>query len=480
MKYRKVLAAALSLAIISGVCSCGKNSSSSEKAPEIAGNTEIISEEEKNTDEDSDKIGDKKSNNSSKTTTSVSSDSNSAKTTSTTAKGFVAGGNTLTTTSAPKKTPSATAANNSGTGGNTHQPSGGNTSQHPAGNASSGGNTSSSGGNNSGGTSTGGNSGGNSSGNEPATSPVDTPSEEKYTASVTLGSSPTFTGSNVSVEGSVVKINAGGDYIFTGSVSDGQIYINTQTEEKITLVLNGVDISNSSGPAIFIDEAKKCTIKIKEGSVNNLSDGGKDKINDGVIFSNDTLRFKGGGELNITSGNAHGIASDDDIIIENGTYNITSVKSGIFAHDDITISGGNLDIKGGTNGIKSKGTINISGGNSIISGGTKEEKSSIYSAGAFNYSGGYVFAAGNMVSAPTNTDTPYIVVDLGTSFPAGSEVEMILNGVQMSDFVPHNNFRCLMMLAPEVSVGSSFYTVINGSASEINTVNEIQNIFNIN
>lgn len=476
MKYRKVLAAALSLAIISGVCSCGKNSSSSEKAPEIAGNTEIISEEEKNTDEDSDKTGDKKSNNSSKTTTSVSSDSNSAKTTSTAAKGFVAGGNTLTTTSAPKKTPSATAANNSGTGGNTHQPSGGNTSQHPAGNVSSGENASSSGGNNSGGTSTGGNSGGN----EPATSPVDTPSEEKYTASVTLGSSPTFTGSNVSVEGSVVKINAGGDYIFTGSVSDGQIYINTQTEEKITLVLNGVDISNSSGPAIFIDEAKKCTIKIKEGSVNNLSDGGKDKINDGVIFSNDTLRFKGGGELNITSGNAHGIASDDDIIIENGTYNITSVKSGIFAHDDITISGGNLDIKGGTNGIKSKGTINISGGNSIISGGTKEEKSSIYSAGAFNYSGGYVFAAGNMVSAPTNTDIPYIVVDLGTSFPAGSEVEMILDGVQMSDFVPHNNFRCLMMLAPEVSVGSSFYTVINGSASETNTVNEIQNIFNIN
>lgn len=476
MKYRKVLAAALSLAIISGVCSCGKNSSSSEKAPEIAGNTEIVSEKEKNTDEDSDKTGDKKSNNSSKTTTSVSSDSNSAKTTSTAAKGFVAGGNTLTTTSAPKKTPSATAANNSGTGGNTHQPSGGNTSQHPAGNVSSGENASSSGGNNSGGTSTGGNSGGN----EPATSPVDTPSEEKYTASVTLGSSPTFTGSNVSVEGSVVKINAGGDYIFTGSVSDGQIYINTQTEEKITLVLNGVDISNSSGPAIFIDEAKKCTIKIKEGSVNNLSDGGKDKINDGVIFSNDTLRFKGGGELNITSGNAHGIASDDDIIIENGTYNITSIKSGIFAHDDITISDGNLDIKGGTNGIKSKGTININGGHSIISGGTKEEKSSIYSAGAFNYSGGYVFAAGNMVSTPTNTAIPYIVADLGTSFPAGSEVEMILDGVQMSDFAPHNNFRCLMMLAPEIAVGSSFYAVINGNDYETNTVNGIQNIFNIN
>lgn len=452
MKYRKVLAAALSLTIISGVCSCGKNSSSSEKTPEIVGNTEITSGEEKNTTEDSDAVGDKKTNNSAKTTTSVSSESSDTKTTSTTAKGFVAGGNTSTTAS--KKTSSAPTVNTSGTGGNNQQSSGGNTSQRPTGNAPSGGTTSPSGSNNSGGTNTGENSGGN----EPATPPVDVPSEEKYTASITLGSSPNFTGSNVSVEGSVVKINAGGDYIFTGSISNGQIYVNTATEEKVTLVLDGVDISNSSGPAIFIDEAKKCTIKIKEGSVNNLSDGGRDKINDGVIFSNDTLRFKGGGELNITSGNAHGIASDDDIIIENGTYNITSIKSGIFAHDDITISGGN----------------------SIISGGTKEEKSSIYSAGAFNYSGGYVFAAGNMVSAPTNTDIPYIVADLGTSFPAGSEVEMVLDGVQMSDFAPHNNFRCLMMLAPDIAIGSSFYAVINGNDYETNTVNGIQNIFNIN
>ncbi len=60
MKYRKVLAAALSLTIISGVCSCGKNNSSSEKTPEIVGNTKIASNEEKNTTEDFDAVGDKK------------------------------------------------------------------------------------------------------------------------------------------------------------------------------------------------------------------------------------------------------------------------------------------------------------------------------------------------------------------------------------------------------------------------------------
>ena len=118
--------------------------------------------------------------------------------------------------------------------------------------------------------------------------------------------------------------------------------------------------------------------------MNTLRDGGNDKTNDGVIFSNDTLRFKGNGTLNIISGNAHGIASDDGIIFENGIYNITSIKSGLFAHDDVTINGGTLDIKGGTNGIKSKGTLNINGGTAVVSGGTKEEKSSRPPQAGFN------------------------------------------------------------------------------------------------
>jgi hypothetical protein rflaF_13697 len=473
MKYKKILSAILSIMVLSGVCSCGKDSgNSSEKAPEIVGNNEIVSSEKDNDSENPD-MPKKNPDDTSVTTTASSLKSDADKTTTTAAKGHIVGVNTSTTTS--KKTQSSPTSSTSA-GGNSSHSSAGNPPQQPEESSPSGETAPPSGGSSiSGDTGSGGNSGVT----EPSTAPPNTTAEDEYTAEVTLGSSPSYIGNNVSVEGSVVKINAGGDYIFTGSVSGGQIYVNTQTEEKVTLILNGVDISNPSGPAIFIDEAKKCTIKIKDGSVNSLSDGGMDKINDGVIFSNDTLRFKGSGTLNITSGNAHGIASDDDVIIENGTYNITSIKSGIFAHDDITVNGGNLDVKGGTNGIKSKGTININGGYSIILGGTKEEKSSIYSAGAFNYSGGSVFAAGNKVSVPTGTDIPYIVADLGTSYDAGSEVEMVLDGVQMASFTPHNNFKCLMMLAPEISVGSSFYTVINGNASESNTVNDIQNIFNI-
>lgn len=299
----------------------------------------------------------------------------------------------------------------------------------------------------------------------------------EYTATITLGASPSISGDNVSANGSVVEITAGGDYLVSGSVSDGQICVNTNTEEKVKIILNGVNITCSSGPAIFVNEAKKCIIELSDGTTSVLTDGAKDKVNDGVIFSNDTLRIKGSGTLIINSNNAHGIASDDDVIIESGTYNITSVKSGIFAHDDVTINGGELEIKGGTNGIKSKGTIHIAGGRTVVSGGTKEEKSSVYAGGKFFYTGGYLFAAGNQVTVPTDTNIPYIVLGLGSSASAGCSVSMVLDGAEYVNFAPHNNFRCLMMLAPEISDGSSFYAVVDGDSSDTYTVSGISNLF---
>ena len=69
-----------------------------------------------------------------------------------------------------------------------------------------------------------------------------------------------------------------------------------------------------------------------------------------------------------------------------------------------------------------------------------------------------------------------VIVDLGGSFDAGSAVEMVLDSAQMIAFEPHNNFRCLMMLAPEISAGSSYYTVINGSGGKTITLADGQNI----
>ncbi|MBO7474369.1 MAG: carbohydrate-binding domain-containing protein, partial [Ruminococcus sp.] len=156
-----------------------------------------------------------------------------------------------------------------------------------------------------------------------------------------------------------------------------------------------------------------------------------------------------------------------------------SKKSGLFAHDDITINEGWLNIKGGTNGIKSKGTLNINGGYTVISGGTKEDKSSIYSESSFSYTGGYIYAAGNRVSEPTYSEAPFIILDLGVTAAAGSNVEMLLNGQRMISFEPHNDFRCLLMIAPEVNNGSTFRANVNGEGKDF-TVSGTDNIFRMN
>ena len=468
MKYRRFMAAVAAMTVMASMVSCGKDkqkSSSSTASSKAVSDTETVSSDTESADDEETTDPDGKKT----TTTAKDKDGKSDKSGTTTTKAGEKKSEGTTTTAKGGSSGSSSGGNNSSSGGSNSSGS----SNTSGGNSSSGGSSSgSSSGNSSGGSSSGGSSTG-------ATGEV-----KEYTAEIVLGNAPKVTGSNVTVNGSTVIITAEGDYIFSGSVSEGQIVVKTgvaKTEDKVTLVLNGVDISNSSQPAIFIDECKRCTIKPKEGSVNYVSSGVEKKSahETGAIFSNDTIKLKGNGELNITATASHGINSDDDVVIESGTYNIESRKSGIIANTDVTINDGNIRVKSGTNGIKSEGTLNINGGYTVISGGTKEEKSAVYAYSTFSYKNGYLYAAGNKVSTPTYSDHPYIVADLGEVIGGGSTVEMVLDGTQVVSMEPHNEFRCLMMLSPDVHEGSNFYTVINGNSSEEFNVSVGQNLFSL-
>ena len=446
MDTRRFMAMAAAVTLMLTSCACGKVDEKNESDNSSSAVTEETKEKSEKTT----------------TTEETTEEATDSENEATSKKKTTTKANEKTTTTSAKKGETTTAST-------TTAKSGAKSGESSSGGSSSGGGNSSS---------SGSGSYAEAGANEVQT-PLETQTNSEYTAEIVMGGSPSIVGANAAADGSRVIISAGGDYLISGNTDDGQIYVDTATEEKVKLILNGVGIANSSGPAIMINDAKKCTIEMIDGTVSVLRDGAKDKVNDGVIFSNDTLRIKGGGELCIYSNNAHGISSDDDVIIEGGRYEINSIKSGIFAHDDITINDGDLLIRGGTNGIKSKGTININGGHTIAYGGTKDEKSSVYCEGAFNYTGGYLYAAGNRVSVPTTTYNPYIVIDYGDTYEAGSTAELVLNDSQMAVLQPHNNFRCVMMLAPEISAGSSFYTVVNGNGSETFSVSDGQNEFHV-
>ena len=485
MDHRKILAAAAAFTLMATAFSCGRDaadSSSTSDAPAgVSDAASPVGEDSSQAAQSASEASTQKSSSASKEKSTEASSQAATNADGTPAqKTTTAGGNTPSSNGGGDSSGGQTGQqDDNGSGGSSDGGSGSSDTpqQTPA---SGGGNSTPSGSDKKNDstpqktTTAGGNSGGGSAQNQE-------PEEEEksYTAEIKLGSKPSISGENAVADGSTVKITSGGDYIFTGKVSDGQIYVSTASEEKVTIILNGVDITCTYGPAIYVDEAKKCTIKVKEGSVNNLADVTKSKVNDGVIFSNDTLRIKGNGTLNINAGNAHGISSDDDVIFDNSICNIKAAKSGICANDDITINGGTLTVNGSTNGLKSKGSINVNGGTSYICGGKKDEKSSIYAAGPFNYTDGYLFAAGNQVSALSDSAKPYIITDLGGTVSGGTAVKLSLNGKEAASFTPSNDFRCVLMLSPELAEGTKF-TINAGSNHKGDfTVEEGKNLFSL-
>lgn len=157
----------------------------------------------------------------------------------------------------------------------------------------------------------------------------------------------------------------------------GTLHGNVQVykpDGKFKLVLDGVDITSDSGPAINIQSEKRSFLVLEEGSVNTLSDGfvhptlADGSNTDGALFSEEQIIISGTGELNITANFKHGIVSDDYIKILSGTIQILSAPvDGLHANDYIVIDGGDVTINANSNGIECiRGYVVINGGKVTI------------------------------------------------------------------------------------------------------------------
>ncbi|MGN0490235.1 carbohydrate-binding domain-containing protein [Ruminococcus sp.] len=219
-----------------------------------------------------------------------------------------------------------------------------------------------------------------------ATSPTDAVDEDAWksnTGQIILSNSGiTVSGDGISVDGNIVTISDGGDWEVIGTCDDGMIYVNTgeikDDNDKVKLRLNGMSLTNTSGPAIYFDRCKKAFITIESGSENYISDS-PDYAADyseakGAIHSDDSLEIKGKGTLNVTGNYSHAVNSDDDILIENGVINIlSSVKDGLHANDAIDIIGKNIVLTTNTTGdaVESEGYLTVDAATLNFTAGAK-------------------------------------------------------------------------------------------------------------
>ena len=172
----------------------------------------------------------------------------------------------------------------------------------------------------------------------------------------------------VSVSGQVATVKAEGTYFVDGVLNDGQIKINADGLVKI--VLNGADLSCSSGAPLFIKDCEKAVVIINDGTSNVLNDYENTSEEEGVIYSKENISISGAdlgtGTLTINARNKDGIKANDGLVINSGNITVNSVDDGIVGKDFLLVHGGNITVKSAGDAIKStksgEGFITIDGG----------------------------------------------------------------------------------------------------------------------
>lgn len=202
---------------------------------------------------------------------------------------------------------------------------------------------------------------------------MDASFDESSATKITLsGDSASVSGSGAIAEGSTVTISAAGTYIVSGNLTDGSITVTTSEDDKVQIVLNGVKIASSSGPAIDIQSADKCFITLAEGTQNSLSDGSAFTSEDAnaCIYATCDLTINGSGSLDVSGNYRHGVFSKDDLVVYGGSINVSAVEDGLNGKDSVKIGAGDISIDSGADGVKSSKSTNPEKGFVYVSGGS--------------------------------------------------------------------------------------------------------------
>ena len=172
-----------------------------------------------------------------------------------------------------------------------------------------------------------------------------------------------------------ILITRGGTYRLTGQSDNGQIWVNTG-DEKVTLQLDNIQLSNAYGSALYIEEAGDVDVELAPNSNNRFEDHNHSAEKEGEakqnapIYSKADLKITGAPQATLTVVGRYkdGIVSKDDLDIRRANISIETVDDGLYGQDSVDIRDSKILIKAGDDGIKAdneeredKGFVHIEG-----------------------------------------------------------------------------------------------------------------------
>ena len=166
-----------------------------------------------------------------------------------------------------------------------------------------------------------------------------------------------------------VKISDEGTYCLSGSLSDGMITVDAGDEDEIDLILDGVSVTNDTSAALYIKNAGKVNIILKEGSENELSVTGEfeaidDHNIDAALFARKAeVSISGDGKLSVSCAAGHGIVSKQDLTLYAGMIEIDSKEDALHSDKNLTVKGGDISINAEDDALHSDSDLLIEDGN---------------------------------------------------------------------------------------------------------------------
>lgn len=256
--------------------------------------------------------------------------------------------------------------------------------------------------------------------------------QQEISNEIHLWSTISTTAQGVTVSGTTVTITQSGSYVLDGILADGSIIVDAEGQD-VELVLSGVDITNSAGPAIVFAQSSHSTITLANGTTNNLFDSATERESyDAALYSVASLTIQGNGSLNIDGTYKEGIATEMHMTIDGWDIAVQSIDDGLNANNDgvslITINSGTLLIDAQGDGIDSNGSLTINGGKIITTSALTDASGGLDADGTVLINGGEVVALGARNSLPAIWSTQQSLVISSTGTLTKDTIITIKNG----------------------------------------------------
>lgn len=256
------------------------------------------------------------------------------------------------------------------------------------------------------------------------------------------------TSDSVQIDGSIATITDEGNYIIRGNLENGEIKVDTDNNENVRIVLNGVTITNDHTAPINIQQAEKVLITLAENT-DNILDNSCTEINcensTDAIFSNSCLTINGLGNLKAVSKAGNGISSASSVLITGGNIFVEADICGISGVKSVRISNTNMQINSKIDGISSSneggsdvkfGFVYISDGCFSINCGGKginAKSSVVIDGGTFDINTNHNVNSINGINVEAWTDEKLSAVYAGTDISiSGGNFSIASSGSALS------------------------------------------------